>query len=144
MRFLFSRITKAQVFTPCLIGLIAISAWAVNYRGGRAASLPAGSQSGVAKSDKKLVVETFTLRPDGFDPEKITRAKGAFFIFIENRSGLDDLTFQFDRTVGNKQKELETGARRNHWKGVVDLTPGTYTLTEARHPEFKLTLTIMP
>lgn len=85
-----------------------------------------------------------TLRATGFDPAKIARPKGAFFLVIQNRAGVNELAFQFDKEVENKLKAVKVAPKKTSWSDVVDLNPGTYKMTELTHPEWSLEITIKP
>lgn len=89
-----------------------------------------------------MEAEIITITPLGFEPAEITRPKGAFFLVVDNRSGLEEITFRLDREAGQRQHEVRVPREQLDWDGVVDLHPGTYLLTEASHPDWLCRITI--
>jgi hypothetical protein len=86
--------------------------------------------------------ESITLLPRGFEPSQITRPEGMFLIAVDNRSGLDDVTFRLDREAGGRLREAPVSRKKAAWRDLVDLTPGTYLLTEASHPAWHCRIVI--
>lgn len=67
----------------------------------------------------------------GFHPAQITRPAGKVVLFIENRSDNKTPKFQLFVENGPKVQEKQALASKVSLAQVLDLTPGTYVLTEA-------------
>ncbi len=102
---------------------------------------PANSQP-PTQNRSEMEAETITITPLGFDPPQMTRPKGAFLLVINNRTGLDEITFRLDREAGNRLHEVRVPREQLDWDTVIYLHPGTYLLTEASHPEWECRITI--
>jgi len=102
------------------------------------------SEAVQSKSDKPQVhALPILLRFAGFAPNEITRPAGDYFFAIGNLSGVKEVTFRLDREHGERLKEVNA-KREKPLKQIVHLTPGTYLLTEANHPEWVCRITITP
>ena len=86
--------------------------------------------------------EVITLTRRGFEPEIVTRAKGAFFLSVENRSRVNHLVLQLNALHGNRVREVAQPDDQLDWVEELDLNPGDYVLTEANHPDRTCRLTI--
>lgn len=89
-------------------------------------------------------IELLTVKATGFDPPEMTVPYRSFFLVIENRSGVRELSFQFDKEVGARLNNIRVPYRRTSWSGLVDLPPGEYRMTEVTRPEWVFTLKITP
>jgi hypothetical protein len=85
-----------------------------------------------------------TLQPTGFEPAEVRWPKERFFLIVDNRSGVDDITLRVDRAVGGRLKEVRLRMRKQRSAGVFDPPPGKYLLTEANHPGWVCRITISP
>lgn len=92
----------------------------------------------------RIESELITITPQGFDTNQITRPKGKFFLFVDNRSGLDSVTLRIDRLAGNRLVDEKCSKEKLDWDGIFDLNPGEYVLTEAAHPGWICHITITP
>ena len=90
----------------------------------------------------RLEAELITITPGGFEPGEITRPAGRFLLAIDNRSGLEDISLSLVRAAGSKLREQRVSRSKASWREVVDLTPGTFALTEANHPGWICRITI--
>jgi hypothetical protein len=88
--------------------------------------------------------ELITITPNGFDPAEITRPQGRVVVEVDNRSGLEEVTLQLDRTNGGREKEARVPRTTLDWSGEVDLHPGSYVLSEADHPDWACRITVTP
>lgn len=86
--------------------------------------------------------ELVTILPTGFEPKTLTRPMGKFFLFVDNRSGLDSVTVRLDPVTGNRLVDVTTPRAKLDSVHFLDLTPGTYKLTEAAHPQWLCTITV--
>ena len=89
-------------------------------------------------------VELITLRPAGFEPSEITRSKGPFVLFVDDRSGKDNSSLELKRMNGQQVRAVSLNRRKSEWNDVVDLSPGTYVLQDASNSEFRCQITILP
>ena len=89
-------------------------------------------------------IELITLRPAGFEPAEITRPKGSFVLFIDDRSGRDNSWLLLQRSNGGQLRAIGLERRKSEWNDVVDLTPGTYILQDANNSELRCQITILP
>ena len=155
MPFLLHKLTRLQIIAVSFLLLIAMTGlattrrWLTSQNSNRAtATAAAGAVPALAAQAKqtapKLEVELVALHPTGFDPVTITRPKGPFLLVIQNRSGLNELSFQFDKEVGTKLKAVKVPAKKASWSDVVDLNPGTYVMTEITNPKWSLEVVITP
>jgi hypothetical protein len=92
----------------------------------------------------RLPTHVITLRPDGFDPAAVLWAKGKFFLTIDNRSNVNEITLLLERQAGSRVKEIKSRMRKERSAGVLDLPPGDYLLTEANHPQWVCRIKISP
>lgn len=120
-----------------VLTLVALTALAVHARGWFAPKPLQAQQTGSA-----LEAEVITITPLGFEPAEITRPAGRFILVVDNRSGLEEITFRLDREGGNRVHEIRMPRKHPDWDGVVDPPPGTYLLTEASHPDWLCRITI--
>jgi hypothetical protein len=107
-------------------------------------SPPNAASTSQPQTPRLSTVELLTVKPTGFDPAEITVPHQSFLLAIENRSGLDELSFRFDREVGPTLRDVRVRPKRTSWTGIVDLPPGKYKLTETNHPNWSCTITITP
>jgi hypothetical protein len=96
------------------------------------------------QKQERVETELLTLQPTGFEPNEIQRPQGAFILGVDNRSGVEQVDLRFVRADGQRLKVLETPRRKTSWREVVDLAPGQYVLSEANHPDWTCTVTILP
>src|SRR3954451_17114443 len=89
-------------------------------------------------------IELITLRPAGFEPAEVTRPKGAFVLFIDDRSGRGESSLVLQRVNGGQLRVIGLPRKKSEWNDVVDLTPGTYVLRDASNSELRCQITILP
>jgi hypothetical protein len=136
-------ITPLTIVVLLAIGISARSWYRSSNASGGLESLNAQvepSQGGRPKV--RVESELITLRHDGFQPKEITRPQGRFFLAIDNRSGLEEVTLRLDHETGNRVKETKVLKEKPKWRGLLDLPPGHYLVTEADHPDWVCRLTI--
>ena len=86
--------------------------------------------------------ELITLTPTGFEPTELTRPKGRFLFAIDNRSGLEDVEFYFERETGGRVNVPLSRHGKLAWREIVDLSPGTYILRATNDESWRCRLTI--
>lgn len=77
------------------------------------------------------------LGPEGFTPGEVRRPAGRFMLSVDNRSGLNNVTFVLRRGDGNKVLEIKVSDRHGDWSEMIELQPGKYTFSEVSHPDWK-------
>lgn len=91
-----------------------------------------------------LEVELITLRPFGLEPAEITRNRGTFVLFVDDRSGREGSTLTLAQLNGDRQKEIRTNKKKSDSHDLVDLAPGVYLLIDDANPESNCRITILP
>ncbi len=133
---------KRSKLTSTLI--IAIAAFVVVYgsvKVGRTGNSRPTETQGPAD---ELEVELVTLRPSGFEPTEITRPRGAFVLFVDDRTQKESSTLSLMRVSGDRMKEVRTSRKRSEWHDLIDLTPGDYLLVDADNSQMSCRITILP
>lgn len=138
MKFKSISFWAAIIVMAITVSLMAFTGWDAGP------SLSSVASASPSQTRRQGTVELLTLKPTGFDPAQITVPHKSFLLVIENRSGVNELFFRFDKEVGPKLQEIRVPLKRTSWSGIVDLPPSTYKMTEASHPEWSCTLTITP
>lgn len=94
------------------------------------------------RRDHDMTVEMISVGPDGFQPAELTRASGRFLLAINNRSGLEELSLQLRREDGQLVQQARVNRKQPNWRSIVNLSAGTYRLTETSHPDWICTIVI--
>jgi len=89
-------------------------------------------------------IELITLRPAGFEPAEVTRPKGAFVLFVDDRSGRENSSLILQRVNGGQVRAIGLQRKRSEWNDVLDLTPGNYVLQDVNNSELRCQITILP
>jgi len=76
-----------------------------------------------------------TLNATGFSPSEIAHEAGRFRIVVRNKSGVADLDLRLDGEQSSRWVERHELGEIQGWVATVELEPGTYTITEANHPD---------
>lgn len=109
--------------------------------------VPPGPDLTLVQQQKKkaqLEAEIITITPHGFEPSEITRPAGSFVLFIEDRSGFEQVSPQLTRLAGLRVFNLRIPREQPDWSDVVNLQPGVYLLTDSDHPTWSCRVTINP
>jgi hypothetical protein len=93
-------------------------------------------------SPAPVQAELITITSTGFEPAELTRPKGRFLLAIDNRSGLDEVEFYFERETGGRVNVPLSRRGKLAWREIVDLTPGTYILRATNDESWRCRLTI--
>jgi hypothetical protein len=83
-----------------------------------------------------------SLRAGGFSPSEVSRPAGDYYLSVNNLSRVPDLILRLDREKEGRVKESKTSREKTYWREHVHLTPGTYVLTEASHPDWVCRITV--
>lgn len=83
-----------------------------------------------------------TITPGGFDVGQITSPAVPFFLLVENRSGLDEVSLRLDRVAGPRLRQVTVAREQLDWSDLMDLSPGEYVLSEGNHPSWTCHITI--
>lgn len=97
-----------------------------------------------SSSQRDLEVELVTLRPFGFEPTEISRRKGGFILFVDDRTGKEGSLLRLKRVTGESLRDVETNRKGSGWRDVFDLPPGNYVLTDAGNPDSSCRIIILP
>ena len=100
--------------------------------------LPSGSQT----DSTPVEAEVITIRPTGFQPQKIARPQGPFLLAVENRSGLRTIDLILEGPGGKRLYTAGIPIAKHDLARKFDLVPGAYVLREANHPEWHCIITI--
>jgi hypothetical protein len=92
----------------------------------------------------QLEIELITLRPAGFEPSEITRPKGAFVLFLDDRSGKENSSLVLQRVNGERLRTINVERKKSNWNEVFNLAPGTYILQDGSNSELRCQITILP
>jgi hypothetical protein len=95
------------------------------------------------QASKRIDAVVLELSPYGFSPSEVTHTPNAFFILIRNISGPANRTLILTNSNGRQQRQVMLTRTNPHWREILTLTPGKYTLTETNHPTWKCTISIM-
>lgn len=81
-----------------------------------------------------------TLTPYGFEPTEMNLRPTRVVLAVYNRTGLKELSLRIDRdTPGNPRERIaqeRVPSSRWKWGKQLVLAPGTYIVSEERHPEW--------
>ncbi len=94
-----------------------------------------------APSDIRVVL--LALRSEGFEPQEIQLAAGEYLFVVRNRTGLDEVNVRLLREANQQLATAKVRARQRDWKQRLQLTPGTYVLTESGHPEWSCRIVVL-
>ena len=120
--------------TPAiLLGVAAVVAVTAVAWACRASSANAGGSS-VAQAPADTLVTT--LGPSGFAPNQLSHAAGRFNLKVTNQSGEREVTLRLSDADGQKVSEAKLTDKVKEWSAPVELTAGTYTLSEANHTDW--------
>ena len=86
--------------------------------------------------------ELITCTARGFEPTQITRPAGKFLLTVNNSSELRTLTLRLVNGSGQILREKQLAAGKLNWRELLDLESGSYTITEANHPDWVFHLTL--
>ena len=121
-------------------GVLVFARWNLDHTG----SIQPINSAHTLQTDARLEVELLTLRPHGFEPSEITRPKGAFVLFVEDRSGKSESSLKLQRLKGELLREVNTSRMKFEWHDVINLPAGEYILTNDSQPEARCQITIFP
>lgn len=83
-----------------------------------------------------------TITPRGFDVKEVTVPEGPFFLLVENRSGLSDMSLSLQAQGGGPVISARVQREELDWAQFLDLPPGNYVISEASHPQDLCQLTV--
>jgi hypothetical protein len=129
----------------CAVLVASARGWLAPRLSARPAAVPARASSAARPGRQQgstVQAEIITITRRGFEPAEITRAAGRFILMVENRSGLEEVTFRLDQENGSRVYEVALPQEKPDWSEVVDLQPGVYVLTEANHADWLARITI--
>jgi hypothetical protein len=89
-----------------------------------------------AKALVQVDTQLIELNQYGFIPKQVTRGKAQYYIFVRNVTGLRNLTVKLVDRSGTTTTQQNLTATSPHWRELLQLSPGKYTLSEASHPSW--------
>jgi hypothetical protein len=108
-------------------------------------SSPASPRATPVLASKPITdAHLITLKPSGFVPAEVTWPQGEFLLVIEDRSGLEQTSFELRRQAGESLLTAHVVIHVGEWQDRLELHPGTYLLTEASHPQWVCKITVTP
>ena len=127
---------KPPVAALVLFSLVCATALCVRSRAARPSAVARVRQR------EALATESLTLRPSGFEPAEITRPAGRFLLAVDNHSALDEISLRLERDGSGKLYEVHLTPQKQNWRQVIDLAPGSYTLTGVNQPGWACRITV--
>ena len=124
--------------------LLLTSGVLVFARWNHARSFQPDTPSPTQQISDRLEIELVTLRPYGFEPNEITRPKGSFVLFVEDRSGKSGSSLKLQRVKGELVRGVNTSRMKSDWQDVINLPTGEYILMDDSQPEAHCRITILP
>jgi hypothetical protein len=104
---------------------------------------PAPGQQGQGQARRQLVQTTvIELNRFGFFPSQIKHAQGQNFILVRNLTGLQNVSLTLSDGNGKAAKQVVLTRTDAHWRELLNLSPGRYTLTEANNPNWTCTINV--
>jgi hypothetical protein len=104
---------------------------------------PSGRVTRQAATNAKFTDSALiTITPGGFDTAQITAPAVPFFLLVENRSGLDEVSLRLDRVAGARLRQVTVAQEQLDWSDLLDLSPGEYVVSEGSHPSWICHITI--
>jgi hypothetical protein len=91
---------------------------------------------------ERIGSEVISISRFGLETREIIRPAGKFFLVVENRSGLNPITFRLNSERGEKIIEVTQPMDQLDWAGEVNPRPGHYTLTIVERPGWICDITI--
>ena len=101
-------------------------------------------RGGSTDNSQPTEIELITVLPAGFEPSEITRPKGAFVLFLDDRSGKENSSLLLQRLNGERLRAINLERKKSNWSEVVNLSPGTYILQDGSNAERQCQITILP
>jgi hypothetical protein len=94
------------------------------------------------EAPSRIQVVLVALRPEGFEPAEMRLSSGEYLFVVRNRTGLDEVNVHLTSQSSQQLLTARVGASRQALKRRLQLTSGTYHLTEADHPEWTCTIVV--
>lgn len=108
------------------------------------AEVPETSFAVPNEPDDEAKVLLLTMRPSGFEPQRLTLNAGKYLVVVRNRTGLSEFALRLERETGERLHEAAARRYQRDWKYLLQLPPGTYVLKETNHPEWICRITVTP
>ena len=105
-------------------------------------AIPVQDPAKSVSTKERIATELIVLGPNGFEPATLTRTPGKFLLAIDNRTGLNGLTFELDGVDGTRQRAALLADQRIRWREVVDLSLGDYLVRVVGHTKWSCRIRI--
>jgi hypothetical protein len=106
---------------------------------------PPGTIPLIPMATEAEVIVPVNVGTNGFTPSQTVRPEGQILFSFKNSSGLNNLEMRIDKVGGKRLREfkLRIPPKKNRYLEQIYLMPGDYVITEANHPDWKLTLKVI-
>jgi hypothetical protein len=136
----------AVLLGAAAVAAITAVAWACKAPGA-AAGTPATGKAGDAASvagppAAQADTVVTALSPSGFTPNQVSHPASAFNLKVRNQSGEHQVTLQLSDADGKKVAGARLTEKVGEWSAPLNLTAGTYTLSETSHPNWTCTVNV--
>lgn len=132
-----------------LLAMVTLGAFILTYakpklarRSSGRITIPTQDPAKIVSTKEVIASELIVLSPNGFEPATLTRPPGKFLLAIDNRSGLDDLSFELVGVDGSPKRQTSLAGQRTRWREVVDLAPGDYLVKVVGHAKLSCRIRI--
>ena len=89
-------------------------------------------------------LQLLVLRPWGFEPSELKLPAGKADIIVLNRTGHREVNLQFTRDGAARLLDVPVPAKRAVWRGTLDITEGSYTISVANRPGLVCRVIVSP
>jgi hypothetical protein len=104
---------------------------------------PGSQQIASAKPLAHVETAQTTLSRWGFQPSSLSVKAGTVLLMVNNRSGFGSMTWNLSVERGQSLRSVTIPSEELDWIEELQLPVGTYTLTEANHPNWICRLTVV-
>lgn len=145
---------RARFVLPALV-LVVIAAGAATWAGRASnavrvvpgAEVPAAAGAAFRQSAPPQAPSDWVqtaLTPSGFTPNEVSHAAGQVSLLVKNRSGQAEVTLRLSKAGGEIVTEVKLTEKVRAWSGSFELAAGSYTLSEAAHPDWTCRIEVSP
>ncbi len=95
-----------------------------------------------AATKVKVPALVLTAKADGFDRKAVAVSDHQFFLIVRNATGIGELAYHIVPATGAALSDFLLHSNNPRSAALMNLSTGTYTITEANHPAWVCTLTV--
>jgi hypothetical protein len=78
----------------------------------------------------------------GFNPSEISGASGQYRLVVTRPSRDEGVVLQLKMATGELVREIEMPQEKLDWTTLIELAPGSYTLTVVNHPQWTCLISV--